>query len=118
MSFSGVQSRALFNAVQDASSVGWLASGGLVTHAASSKDLEGRGAIGVRVRHRATLRCVALNVVPDVDSYSGIAPYGNREAHHCVTMLGRCTTMAEIDATLRTPFQAIFGKTASAAAAA
>ena len=78
-------------------------------------------AIGVRVRRWATFHGVALNVAPDLGHYSGIAPCGLREAHYGATSLadlGRRASLAEVDAALRQAFEANFGATAKAAAAA
>ncbi len=69
-------------------------------------------AIGVRVRRWATFHGVALNVAPDLSHFSGITPCGIREAHYGVTSLadlGRTATMADVDAALRTSFEATFG---------
>jgi lipoyl(octanoyl) transferase len=71
-------------------------------------------AIGVRVRRWVTLHGVALNVDPDLEHFSGIAPCGIREAHYGVTSLadlGRPATMAQADAALRTAFETMFGAT-------
>ena len=61
-------------------------------------------AIGVRVRRWTTLHGVALNVDPDLEHFSGIAPCGIREAHYGVTSLadlGRPAAMGQADAALR-----------------
>jgi lipoyl(octanoyl) transferase len=71
-------------------------------------------AIGVRVRRWATLHGVALNVDPDLEHFSGIAPCGIRETRYGVTSLadlGRRATMAQADAALRAAFEAVFGPT-------
>lgn len=73
-------------------------------------------AIGVRVRRWATLHGVALNVDPDLAHFSGIVPCGVGEAHYGVTSLadlGRPANMAQVDAALRTAFEAVFGPTRS-----
>jgi lipoyl(octanoyl) transferase len=73
-------------------------------------------AIGVRVRRWATLHGVALNVDPDLEHFSGIAPCGIRESHYGVTSLadlGQPTTMGEADAALRAAFETAFGPTRS-----
>jgi lipoyl(octanoyl) transferase len=75
-------------------------------------------AIGVRVRRWATFHGVALNVGPNLEHYSGIAPCGVREAHLGVTSLAdlkRGASMAKVDAALRAAFEAIFGPTAELA---
>ena len=71
-------------------------------------------AIGVRVRRWATLHGVALNVDPDLEHFSGIAPCGIREAHYGVTSLadlGRPATIAQADTALRAAFETAFGPT-------
>ena len=78
-------------------------------------------AIGVRVRRWATFHGVALNVAPDLEHYSGIAPCGVHDAHYGVTSLadlGKRASLAEVDAALRAAFEATFGPTADMAAAA
>ena len=73
-------------------------------------------AIGVRVRRWATLHGVALNVEPDLEHFSGIAPCGIRESHYGVTSLAdlrRAATMGEADAALRAAFETAFGPTRS-----
>src|SRR5271154_6973953 len=72
-------------------------------------------AIGVRIRHWATLHGVALNVNPDLAHFPGIAPGGIREAPYGVTSLvdlGRPATIAQADAALRAAFEVVFGPTA------
>ncbi len=76
------------------------------------------GAIGVRVRHWVSYHGISLNVEPDLGHYAGIVPCGVRG--HGVTSLvdlGLPVTMAEVDASLRARFEAIFGPTADAGAA-
>ena len=71
-------------------------------------------AIGVRVKRWATLHGVALNVDPNLEHFSGIAPCGIREAHYGVTSLadlGRPATMGQADAALRGAFETVFGPT-------
>jgi lipoyl(octanoyl) transferase len=77
-------------------------------------------AIGVRIRRWATFHGVALNVAPDLSHFSGIVPCGIAEAHYGVTSLadlGRATTMAEVDRSLRAAFEAGFGPTVAVAEA-
>ena len=72
-------------------------------------------AIGVRVRRWVTFHGVALNVEPDLASFSGIVPCGVSQAHLGVTSLvdlGLPVTMAEVDGTLRREFAARFGPVA------
>src|SRR5271165_876513 len=78
-------------------------------------------AIGVRIRRWATFHGAALNVAPDLSHFSGIAPCGIRAAHFGVTSLadlGCAATMADVDAALRTAFEATFGPTVAGEAAA
>jgi lipoate-protein ligase B len=92
-------------------------SNGSPTYADALKEMEALGAIRVRVRRRSTFHCVASNVAPNLDYYSGIALRKNRGAHYGVTRiedLGRGTTVAKIDAALRTAFRATCGPTAAA----
>jgi lipoyl(octanoyl) transferase len=73
-------------------------------------------AIGVRVRHWATLHGVSLNVDPDLTHFSGIVPCGIAEAHYGVTSLadlGHPASMAHVDAALRATFETMFGPTRS-----
>ena len=68
-------------------------------------------AIGVRIRHWVTYHGVSLNVEPDLDHFSGIVPCGIRE--HGVTSLvdlGITATMAEVAATMRGTYEAVFGR--------
>ncbi|MDA7946293.1 MAG: lipoyl(octanoyl) transferase LipB [Hyphomicrobiaceae bacterium] len=67
-------------------------------------------AVGVRVRRWVTFHGISLNVNPDLEHYSGIVPCGINE--HGVTSLadlGVCVDMREVDAVLRTEFEARFG---------
>jgi len=73
-------------------------------------------AIGIRVRRWVTFHGVSLNVAPDLSHFSGIVPCGVRR--HGVTSLAdlrRPAPMAEVDAVLRTQFEAVFGPTTPAA---
>lgn len=72
-------------------------------------------AIGVRLRQWVSFHGVALNVAPDLSHFSGITPCGVRERHLGVTSLadlGRPVCMAEVDASMRKNFEAIFGAVA------
>jgi lipoyl(octanoyl) transferase len=69
-------------------------------------------AIGVRVRRWVTFHGISLNVDPDLEHFSGIVPCGI--AGYGVTSLvdlGIPVAMPEVDAALRTTFEAIFGET-------
>jgi lipoyl(octanoyl) transferase len=71
-------------------------------------------AIGIRVRRWVSLHGIALNVAPDLSHFSGIVPCGISNPRHGVTSLadlGVPATMAEVDARLRSAFEAVFGPT-------
>ncbi len=66
-------------------------------------------AIGVRVRRWVTFHGVALNVDPDLSHFTGIVPCGIRG--HGVTSLaalGIPASMADVDSSLRSAFDAVF----------
>jgi lipoyl(octanoyl) transferase len=72
-------------------------------------------AVGIRVRRWVTFHGISLNVEPDLSHYSGIVPCGI--SGHGVTSLvdlGIPVTMPEVDAVMRTTFEAVFGETARA----
>jgi lipoyl(octanoyl) transferase len=76
-------------------------------------------ALGLRVRHWVSFHGASLNVAPELSHYAGIVPCGVKE--HGVTSLaalGIPVSMDEVDRALRTTFEARFGKTADAPAAA
>ncbi len=78
-------------------------------------------AIGIRVSHWVTLHGMALNVEPDLSHFAGIVPCGVREQRYGVTSLadlGIPVTMPEVDMVLRREFEALFGPTTAAQAAA
>ncbi|SDP65939.1 lipoyl(octanoyl) transferase [Filomicrobium insigne] len=66
-------------------------------------------AIGVRLRRWVSFHGLAINVNPDLTHFSGIVPCGIRE--HGVTSISDLNvnaSMADVDAALRTKFQARF----------
>jgi lipoyl(octanoyl) transferase len=68
-------------------------------------------AIGIRVRHWATLHGFALNVDPDLSHFSGIVPCGVNEPRYGVTSLadlGHTVSMPEVDMALRAAFVPLF----------
>jgi lipoyl(octanoyl) transferase len=74
-------------------------------------------AIGIRIRRWVTFHGVSLNIEPDLSHFSGIVPCGVTQ--HGVTSLvdlGLPVTMPEVDAVLRSGFEAVFGLTVTAAA--
>ncbi|HEY5047469.1 MAG TPA: lipoyl(octanoyl) transferase LipB [Rhizomicrobium sp.] len=67
-------------------------------------------AIGVRLRRWVTFHGAALNVSPNLEHFAGIVPCGIRG--HGITSLaalGVPASMAEVDATLKTSFDNVFG---------
>lgn len=69
-------------------------------------------AIGVRLRKWISFHGVALNVAPELEHFSGIAPCGVRDTRLGVTSLaalGKATCLADSDAALRTSFQDVIG---------
>ena len=67
-------------------------------------------AIGVRVSRWVSFHGISLNVDPELEHYTGIVPCGIAE--HGVTSLqglGCTAGMDEVDAALKSSFQAIFG---------
>jgi len=78
-------------------------------------------AIGIRVSHWVTLHGMALNVDPDLSHFAGIVPCGVSEQRYGVTSLadlGIPVSLPEVDMVLRREFEALFGPTAGAQAAA
>ena len=71
-------------------------------------------AIGIRVRRWVSFHGISLNVEPDLSHYAGITPCGIADAHLGVTSLadlGHVVSLAEVDAALRSAFEAVFGPT-------
>jgi lipoyl(octanoyl) transferase len=67
-------------------------------------------AIGVRLRRWVSFHGVSINVEPDLTHFAGIVPCGIQE--HGVTSLvdlGHPVTMDEVDAALKSAFNAVFG---------
>lgn len=69
-------------------------------------------AIGVRVSRWVSFHGLSLNISPDLSHYDGIVPCGI--ADQGITSfedLGHLISMAEVDSTLKTQFETIFGPT-------
>jgi len=69
-------------------------------------------AIGVRVRRWVTFHGLSINLNPDLEHFSGIVPCGIQQ--HGVTSfedLGLTTSLPDLDLTLRTEFESLFGPT-------
>lgn len=69
-------------------------------------------AIGVRVSRWVSFHGISLNIAPDLSHYQGIIPCGISD--HGVTSfedLGHIISTEEVDGTLKTGFEAIFGPT-------
>ncbi len=74
-------------------------------------------AIGVRLRKWVSFHGIALNVAPELEHFSGIAPCGISDPMLGITSLaalGRSTRMADVDAALRESFEHVFGVTIDA----
>ena len=66
-------------------------------------------ALGIRVRKWVTFHGISLNVAPDLSHYAGIVPCGIQQfGVTSLKALGVDTTMAEVDAVLRSQFDNIF----------
>lgn len=75
-------------------------------------------AIGVRVSRWVSFHGISLNINPDLNHYEGIVPCGI--ADQGVTSfedLGHLVSMAEVDSTLKSTFEHLFGLTKSPAPA-
>ena len=78
-------------------------------------------AIGIRVARWVTMHGLALNVDPDLSHFAGIVPCGVSDARFGVTSLvdlGHPVSLPEVDVALRREFEAQFGRTSDADAAA
>lgn len=76
-------------------------------------------AVGLRLRRWVSFHGIAINREPDLEHFSGIVPCGIRG--HGVTSLadlGLTVTGPELDMALRDAFEAVFGPTVDAPAAA
>ena len=68
------------------------------------------GAIGVRVKRWVTLHGISINVSPDLTHFTGIVPCGiDAFGVTSVEALGVRSTMADLDAALRSNFPAFVG---------
>lgn len=71
-------------------------------------------ALGVRVRRGVTYHGIAINLVPELEHFSGIVPCGVRSGPGLplgvtsLADLGIAVSMAELDAALRNAFEAVF----------
>jgi len=72
-------------------------------------------AIGVRLKKWVSFHGISINVDPDLSHFSGIVPCGIRE-HGVASLasLGKTASIADVDAALKSSFEAIFGSTTSA----
>jgi len=78
-------------------------------------------AIGIRVSRWVTLHGMALNVEPELSHFAGIVSCGVSERRYGVTSLadlGIPVSLPEVDMVLRREFEALFGPTTGAQAAA
>jgi lipoyl(octanoyl) transferase len=69
-------------------------------------------ALGIRLRRWVSFHGLSLNVEPDLSHFDGITPCGISDPHYGVTSLvdlGLPVTMAEVDAVLKSTFEARFG---------
>ncbi len=72
-------------------------------------------AIGIRVRRWVTFHGISLNVDPELEHYSGIVPCGiSGYGVTSLVDLGIPVSMAEVDAALRSAFEAQFGSATTA----
>ena len=75
-------------------------------------------AIGVRLRKWVSFHGIALNVAPELEHFTGIAPCGISDPMLGITSLaalGASARMADVDAALRESFEHVFGVTIDAA---
>jgi lipoyl(octanoyl) transferase len=78
-------------------------------------------AIGIRVARWVTMHGLALNVDPDLSHFAAIVPCGVSDPRFGVTSLvdlGHPVSLPEVDVVLRRGFEAQFGRTSDADAAA
>lgn len=69
-------------------------------------------AIGVRIRKWVAFHGISINLAPDLSHYSGIIPCGiNDYGVTSLNDLGLSVSMQELDATLKSSFEAVFGAT-------
>ncbi|MEP3654732.1 MAG: lipoyl(octanoyl) transferase LipB [Litorimonas sp.] len=75
-------------------------------------DEEKIAAIGVRLKKWVSFHGISVNVDPNLSHFGGIVPCGISE-HGVASLasLGRDATMKDVDRSLRTSFEAIFGPT-------
>jgi len=71
-------------------------------------------AIGVRLKKWVSFHGISINLNPDLTHFDGIVPCGIRE-HGVASLssLGRDVSMQQLDAALKSSFEAIFGPTHS-----
>ena len=69
-------------------------------------------AIGIRLKRWVSFHGISLNVEPDLEHFSGITPCGIDDPRYGVTSLldlGQMISMEEVDASLRSAFEEVFG---------
>lgn len=74
-------------------------------------------AIGLKLRKWISFHGLSLNVEPDLDHFSGIVPCGlDQFGVTSLVKLGRTVTLDDVDAALKTAFEARFGPVQTVAA--
>lgn len=69
-------------------------------------------AIGVRLKKWVSFHGISINVDPDLSHFGGIVPCGIREhGVASLTSLGQDASLEDVDAALKTSFEAIFAPT-------